>query len=349
MGACAIRELSRLPETQLVGVLAYSPNKHGVDAGTLVGIGELGVKATTSFLEFLKLDAECIIFTGRDFGDYRSDDQILALLEAGKNVITPLPYHYLKVRGPEVQARFEAAAQKGCATLHGSGITPGYFNERLAMLLTNLTNDVQHIRMQELFNAEDLGGAGQTLQMLGFGMPKEEAVKNKAVAMFAENYLVQPIRFIADRLGIEIERIDRVDQLVVAPSDIHTEAIDVRKGTVGCVSYAWTAFAKGKPFYTTEVFWYVGKEMRPDFAVGDDCWTVTIEGRPSVKATIESKGSFARNLKMLQEEPTPPGYLTTVIAMIQAVPKVIDAAPGLLHPAMPEIHWKTDMRRSDSL
>jgi 4-hydroxy-tetrahydrodipicolinate reductase len=124
--------------------------------------------------------------------------------------------------------------------------------------------------------------------------------------------------------------------------------MNVKKGTVACVSYSWTAFVKDKPFYTTEVFWYLGQEMRPEFAVGDDCWTVTIEGRPSIKATIESKGSFARNLKMLQEEPAPPGYLTTVVAMIQAVPMVISAPPGLLLPSAPEVHWKTDMRKSNT-
>lgn len=344
LGAPTIREVQRLPETQLVSVLAYSEAKNGVDAGTLAGIDPIGVKATTDFNAFLKSDAECVIFTARDFGDFRSDDQILALLRAGKNVITPLPYHYLKVRGAEVVARFEAAAKAGNATLHGSGITPGFFNERLAMTLTNLTNEVTHIRMQELFNAEDLAGGRQTLEMLGFGMTKEAAAQNEGVALFAQNYLVQPIHYVADQLGITIDRIERSDQLMTTPVDIVTPAIEIRKDRVGCVSYAWTAYANGKPFYTTEVFWYVSPAMRPSFAVGDDCWTVTIEGRPSLKVTVESMGSFAKGIKMLPDEPTPPGYYTTVIALLQAVPMVVAAPAGLLLPKMPEVHWKRDMR-----
>ena len=90
LGACAIREILRLPEMELAAVLAYSPQKHGKDAGELVGVGTTGVRATTDFAEFLNSDAQCVIYTARYHGDWRSDEQILALLEAGKSVITRL-------------------------------------------------------------------------------------------------------------------------------------------------------------------------------------------------------------------------------------------------------------------
>ncbi len=344
LGASAIREVLRLPETELVGVLAYSPAKNGKDAGELVGVAPTGVKATTDFAEFLKCDAQCVIYTARDFGNWNADAEILALLEAGKNVVTPLPYHYLKSRGEEVEARFKAAAEKGGATLHGSGITPGFFNERLTLLLTSLTNDVSRIRFQEFFNAEPLAGALETLQMFGFGAPLEQVEQNIAVAMMAENYLKQPIQFAADKLGIKLDRIERKSQHRVAPSPIETPSMTIQPGTVGCVSYAWTAYANGKPFYTTEVYWYLGAVMRPETAKGDDFWTIEIEGRPSLRVTVESKASFAEDIYIRADEPTPPGYLSTVVAMVQSIPAVIDANPGLLAPALPQFHWKPDLR-----
>ncbi|MDB5971494.1 MAG: 4-hydroxy-tetrahydrodipicolinate reductase [Hydrocarboniphaga sp.] len=344
LGACAIREVQRLPEMQLVGVLAYSPQKNGVDAGELVGIGPIGVSATTDFDAFLKIDAECVLYTARDFGDWRSDREIIALLESGKNVITPLPYHYLKARGEEVEQRFRAAAEKGGATLHGSGITPGFFNERLLTLLTGLTNDVESIKFQEFFNAEPLAGALETLQLFGFGADKAAAEQNVAVAMMAENYLKQPILYVADRLGIKLDRIERTAQLRNAPQDIVTPATTVAKGTVGLVSYAWTAYANGKPFYTTEVYWYLGDVMRPDTAKGDDFWTIAIEGRPSLQVTVASQASFVKNITIAPEEPSPAGYIMTIVTLVQAIPRVIDAPAGLLLPEMPEIHWKPDLR-----
>jgi 4-hydroxy-tetrahydrodipicolinate reductase len=344
LGACAIREVHRLPETELAGVLAYSPAKHGVDAGELVGIGPIGVRTTTKFDEFLKIDAQCVIYTARDFGDWRADKEILALLEAGKNVITPLPYHHLRSRGEDVAARFKAAAEKGGATLHGSGITPGFFNERLALLLTGLSNDITAVRFQEFFNAEPLAGAIETLQLFGFGAPLEQVEQNVAVAIMAENYLKQPILFAAERLGIKLDRIERKSQHRVAGSAIKTPAMTIEPGMVGCVSYAWTAYVGGKPFYTTEVYWYLGPIMRPESAKGDDFWTIEIEGRPSLRATVESKASFAEDIYIRAAEPTPPGYLSTVVAMVQSIPVVIEAAPGLLSPALPQFHWKPDLR-----
>jgi len=344
LGLCAIRELQRLPEMELVGVLAYSPSKDGVDAGELAGIGSIEIAATTDFNKFLALDAECVLYTGRDFGDWRSDDEILRLLEGGKNVITMLPYHYLKSRGEDVAARFQAACEKGQSTLHGTGITPGFFNERMTLLATSLTNDVTHIRFQEFFNAEPLAGALETLQLFGFGARKEEAEANIAVAMLAENYLRQPILFYADQLGITIDRIERTPQMQVAPVAIETPATTIQPGTVGTVSYAWTAYSDGKPFYTTEVYWYLGDVMRPKTADGNDFWTIEIEGRPSVRITIAAKASFAEDIYIRPDEPTPPGYTATVVTMVQAVPVVITAATGLLLPALPQFHWKPDLR-----
>jgi 4-hydroxy-tetrahydrodipicolinate reductase len=344
LGACAIREVSRLAELRLAAVLAYSPSKNGVDAGELAGIGPIGIKATTDFAQFLSSDAECVIYTARDFGDWRADKEILALLEAGKNVITPLPYHYLKARGADVEARFLAAAKRGGATLHGSGITPGFYNERLALLMTGLSNDVKHIKFQEFFNAEPLAGAAETLQLFGFGAPLEHVEKNPFAGMMAENYLKQPIIFYADKLGIKVDRIERKAQHRVSPVAISTPAATIQPGTVGCVSYAWTAYSGGKPFYTTEVYWFLGDVMRPETAKGNDFWCIEIEGRPSLKVSVESKASFADDTYISPEEPSPPGYTSTIVAITQAIPAVIAAAPGLLLPALPQFHWKPDQR-----
>ena len=344
LGACAIREVSRLPEFRLTAVLAYSPLKNGVDAGDLAGMGPIGLKASTDFTQFLSSDAECVIYTARDFGDWRSDEQILALLESGKNVITPLPYHYLKARGPEVEARFSAAAKRGAATLHGSGITPGFYNERLALLMTGLSNEVKHVRFQEFFNAEALAGSLETLQLFGFGAPLEHVEKNPFAGRLAENYLKQPIIFYADKLGIKVDRIERKAQHRVAPITIKTPATTIQPGTVGCVSYRWTAYSGGSPFYTTEVYWFLGDAMRPEAAKGNDFWTIEIEGRPSLKLSVESKASFAEDIYIRPEEPSPAGYTSTVVAMTQAIPVVVAAAPGLLMPTLPQFHWKPDQR-----
>ncbi|SCW71775.1 4-hydroxy-tetrahydrodipicolinate reductase [Sphingobium faniae] len=340
LGGASVREISRMEGVELAALLAFSPEKSGKDAGELVGIGPLGVAATTSLDEFMQTDASTVIYTGRDYGDFAADDTIIRLLEAGKNVITPLPYAFPKARGGDAAERLEVAAKKGGATLLGTGITPGFFNERLAMLLTGVSNDVTHIRMQEFFNTADLGESLELLQLFGFGGSLDAANQNIAVAMLAENYLIQPIHFAAEKLGLTIDRIERQNQHRTAEEEIVTPAMTIPAGTVGLVSYAWTAYVGGKPFYTTEVYWYVGETMRPDIATCDDFWTVTIEGRPSLRVSVESKASMLTGEKFGKGDPTPPGYLLTVVAMLRSVPLVERAEPGIMVPSMPELHWK---------
>ena len=43
-----------------MAVLAYSKHKEGVDAGALVGIGEVGLKATTDVSRFLAAKPDCV-------------------------------------------------------------------------------------------------------------------------------------------------------------------------------------------------------------------------------------------------------------------------------------------------
>ena len=47
MGSAVIKELLTRPEFELVGVLAYSDSKNGIDAGEMLGIDPIGVKMTT--------------------------------------------------------------------------------------------------------------------------------------------------------------------------------------------------------------------------------------------------------------------------------------------------------------
>lgn len=58
IGGCAIRELVRTPDVELVSVLVYSEHKDGVDAGALVGIGDIGLKTTRDVSTFLAAKPE---------------------------------------------------------------------------------------------------------------------------------------------------------------------------------------------------------------------------------------------------------------------------------------------------
>ena len=77
LGAICIREIALNPALELVGVRAYSESKNGIDAGTLIDIGEIGIKASIDVEALLKIDCDVIIYSALDMGSYHTDDEII--------------------------------------------------------------------------------------------------------------------------------------------------------------------------------------------------------------------------------------------------------------------------------
>jgi 4-hydroxy-tetrahydrodipicolinate reductase len=345
LGSCAIRELKRLPEVDLVGVFAYSESKIGKDVGTLVGHKPYRLKATGSADELIATKPECVIYTARDYGDFRADADIEKLLKAGINVITPLAYQYPKMRGKDVLAKFNRAGRKGKATLFGTGVNPGFIYERLVATLTGISNGIESISLREFFNAEHLEGGGATLSLFGFGSTAAKVEANPIAAMMAQNYLTADINYLADMLGVKVDKIERSSNHGVTDKDINLPGvIDIKAGTLGRITFRWTGYVKKKPFFVVEVNWCLTKAMMPPEAKGDDFWLVEIEGQPSCRMGLEVQGSFKRNEVFLPNNPSLGAYMATVMAMVQAIPHVIKAPPGVMLPQMPQMHWKPDMR-----
>lgn len=328
IGAFVASELHESPDIELVGALVYTDEKDGKDVGELIGVGPIGVTATSDFEAFLKLDSQCVLHTVRDFGDFSSDDVVIRLLEEGKNVISPLPYAYLKARGEDVEARFKTAAEKGGATLHGAALNPSYLWERLGMALTGLCVDVDTMSLQEYFNMEKV--TTEACTVVGFSLPKEEAEQNIGMAMWVENYAKQALGFVTDNLGIDVDRIERTSNFGVAPKKIVGETLTIEEGMVGLVSHGWTVYSNDKPVLHTEHNWYYGDVMRPAVADGNDFWRYKIGGRPELELTLKSTS----------HEETSAGFLMTAAPIIHSVAGVIEAPPGLLKLSMPQFHWK---------
>ena len=94
MGGRALYKTLTSPQFEVVGVKVFSPHKHGMDIGTLVGLPPVGVKATTSKQEILALKADCVIHTPTTPALIEGADlDVLDLLASGKNVVSGASHH----------------------------------------------------------------------------------------------------------------------------------------------------------------------------------------------------------------------------------------------------------------
>ncbi|TSE01608.1 hypothetical protein FOS14_03495 [Skermania sp. ID1734] len=94
VGSAVARAVHSRDDMALVGMKVFSPHKHGRDAGELIGLDPIGVPATTSKTDILALDADCVIVTPRPQSIPEGlDDDVIAILESGKNVVSTASYH----------------------------------------------------------------------------------------------------------------------------------------------------------------------------------------------------------------------------------------------------------------
>ena len=346
LGRVNLRNVLVLPEFELAGVLVYSEAKEGKDAVDLVPglkLESTGVTATRDQEAILAMDADVVLHTPTDRGDFSSREDIVRLLESGKNVITALPYHFPQLRGPELVERLEEACNKGGTSFHATGSDPGFIGERLVITLTGICNEIEHIKLEEFFNVGKISREGLT--RVGFGSRPENAGNITHLAKWSDNYLRQVVAHAGVALGVDFDRIEQRTETRVTPDDLSLEFMDVKAGTIGAITNSWTGYAGDKPFYTLNTYWYMSEATQP-FKLpfdADHFWRISVEGRPSVRLSMEMKASVEHDTTLYEGDPTSPDMMASAVPMVQAIPVVCSAPPGIVQSSV-WAHWMQDLR-----
>lgn len=347
VGSACIRDLALLPETELVGVFAYSEHKEGLDAGECVGIDPLGVRITRDRAEFMAVEADVVLFCPRDFGMFESEGDVLALLAAGFNVITMIPYSSPRHRGFDVEKRYLEACETGNSTFHVAGVDPNFASERLVPLVTAMSNHITHIRLQEgAVIAGQFAGANEAFfNLAGYGIEVDAYDDFPLRTELPSHYFVPSMRDVAERLGRPLDHIEHVNKALITDRDITLPTATIPAGTVGAMGHEWVGYHEGEAFISFEGCWPLTTELMADWMGGKtNVWVVTVEGRPSTRVTVDVAASIERGLDRWPEDPTSPAWYFTSVAMLQSIPVVVDAPAGLFATPMPYVHWKPDMR-----
>jgi 4-hydroxy-tetrahydrodipicolinate reductase len=337
LGAILIRETTLNPALELVGVRCYSEAKNGVDAGELIEIEPIGVKATTDVAALLRIDCDAVIYSALDMGIYHTDDEIIQLLEAGKNVITTLPYQHLPaVRDQAFIDRLESACLRGGSVFHATGVDPDTVCDRVLPALTTMCTDIRHAQIQENWDV---------------GQPREAVEANADSLSFGDNYGKMVTHAWAQMMGVtySCRTVQRV--FPVAPEDIETPSgLLIRKGTVCGYTTRWSGYLDGrgdKPFFEIEYNWHAGGTATPAHLLADVTgWVVSLEGRPCIRTVIDMSADFeTRGRYVLPGNPNfEASYHAIAAPCLQAIPHVVRAEPGILPVFHYPHHWVPDLR-----
>jgi hypothetical protein len=325
VGSLAIAAISRRPDLELVGVWVHAPDKVGRDAGEMAGIGPLGLRATSDVDELLAIAPDCVCYAAS--GESRPTeavDDFCRVLEAGINVVTTsVPgLLYPPAFDANEVGRIEAACLQGEASLYVSGIEPGFAGDHLVLTLATLSDRIRSIRTQEIFGYEHYPVAFTMFEVFGFGKPLDHRCLMELPGVQTSAW-GPPVQLVADQLGVELSEIRETYEKRVTERTLEVAAGTIDAGTVGAVRFETIGVIDGRDAIVIEHINRMAPDLAPEWPTADrdGTYRIVVDGEPSLNCELQlgTIDSFSHD-----------GMLATTMRVVNAIPYVCDAAPGIV-------------------
>jgi hypothetical protein len=306
IGTAIVQQIAKRPGFRIVGGIDIDPAKTGRDLGDVAGLPRrLNVKVSGDAGKALKSAKPDVVVlcTSSSLKDVLP--QIEAILKSKTAIVSTteeLAYPgYTHVR----QARqIDAWAKKAKVAVLGTGVNPGYAMDALPIALTAVCERVDRVVVTRVQDARIRRLPFQ--QKIGAGLTTEQFQKKVDDGSVRHVGLTESIAMIADALGWTLDRITDNIQPRLAAVTISSEFLAVDPGYVCGIVQEGVGYRKGQPAIRLRLEAYLGAPETYD--------AVEIEGSPSLSMKID--GGIH-------------GDIATVAIVVNSIPKVLAAAPGL--------------------
>ena len=291
---------------QLVAGIDIDPALHGRDLGEVSGGAPLGAAIVGSW-DRLPDDAAptlAIHTTGSNLQAVAP--QLRALLGEGADVVSTCEeLAFPDDANAAVAAELHEQAVRAGATLLGTGINPGYLMDAWPLYMTVPCQEVRAIRATRIQDASDRRGPFQ--RKIGAGLAESEFRRRADGGEIRHVGLTESARMIAAGMGWALDAFAETIEPIMAPRALQTEHVSVAAGQVAGVRQEGVGLAGGLRVVTLE--------FRAAVGLGESYDAVSIDGVPPVEARIAGGVH---------------GDLGTAAVVVNAIPRVAAAAPGLV-------------------
>jgi hypothetical protein len=304
------------PGVQIVGAVDVDPQKIGHDLGELLGGTAIGVTVSADAAAMLDTARPEVALHATSSSLARVTPQLLALADAGMNVVSTCEeLAYPWTAQPQLAAELDAAARHAGVTLLGTGINPGYAMDALPLMMTAPCAIVRAVRALRVVDAGKRRGPLQ--HKIGAGMTSAAFQAGVRAGTIRHVGLPESLHMLATSLGWHLDRSEDTIAPVLAEQPITTEFVSIEPGQVAGVQQIARGLIGDREVLRLELQMYVGAPDPHD--------SVEIDGDPPVRTTI------AGGLH---------GDLATAAIVVNAIPSVIRAGPGLASMAeVPLVHF----------
>ena len=300
IGAEIARLLLMKPWVKLVGAIDIDPKKAGRDLAEIIGINQKTGVIVTRELQ-AKTDVVCHS-TGSRLRDVAS--QLKDLLKRGSHVVSTCEELSFPL-DKEIREDLQQAARSANVTLLGTGVNPGFVMDKLPLTITSVCQKVDRVEIIRIQNASTRREPLQ--RKVGAGMTAEEFRSAVASGKIKHMGLKESLMMVGNGLGVDFESVtEEKIEPIIAKKEVVTQYLKVAPGQVAGVHQ--TIEGRGKIRVSLELRMYVGAE---DLAAD----RVIVHGVPNVE--MEIKGGVH-------------GDRATAAMVVNAIPRVVSARPGLL-------------------
>ena len=324
VGTFSLRCIIDHPELELVGVCVHSDAKTGTDAGELCGAPPVGVRASSDIEAILTLDADCVCYTATaDLRPFEAVQDLCRILASGKNVVSSsvVPLVHPGSFVPELRDQLAAACHDGGTSCFTSGIDPGFANDLLPLTLTGLCGHWEEVRLQEIINYATYNQPTVLFDTMGFGKRLDDTplLLTPGTLEFAWGGTVH---LLAEGLGVKLDKVTSWYEKRPAVKPIRIGVHTVKPGTMGALRFEVRGIVGGRPAIVVEHITRIDDDLVPEWPQGNGSYRVIVTGFPKMRCELEfedERGDHAVG-----------GVILTATRLVNAIPAVCEAKPGLL-------------------
>jgi 4-hydroxy-tetrahydrodipicolinate reductase len=323
IGALIARNALNRKGIEVVGGVDIAPDKVGKDLGDVIGLGRhLGVDVVhdnDSLSLLLRSKPHVVLHSTSTYLD-KIYPQIVKCIKAGADIIsTSETLAYPWYRYPELAFLIDEVAKKQNVTVLGTGVNPGFVFDTLPAFLSSVCVDVGRIHVVRSIDASKRRYSFQ--KKYGLSMtPQEFRDKISRGEITAHVGYAESIMLISHMLGLKIDKIEEGQEPIIADKYMETQYFKIHPGQVCGIRGYGIGYIEGREFIKLELLAAVGRT---------DYDEVTIEGNPPLKWRNEYGTA---------------GDTATAAMIINVIPRVLNASPGLLtmkDVAIPSIYLGT--------
>jgi 2,4-diaminopentanoate dehydrogenase len=306
IGAAIVKQVAARPGFKIVGAIDIDPAKVGRDVGDVVGLSKrLGEKVSADAVKALKAAKPDVVVLCTSSSIKQVLPQIEEILKTRTAIVSTteeLSYPgYTHIR----QARqIHTMAKKAKVAVLGTGVNPGFAMDALPIVMTAVCERVDRVVVNRVQDARIRRLPFQ--QKIGAGLTTEQFQKKVDDGSVRHVGLTESIAMIADALGWTLDRITDNIQPKLASVTISSEFLAVDPGYVCGIIQDGIGYRKNEPVIKMHMEAYLGSPETYD--------SIEIEGSPNLSVKIA--GGIH-------------GDVATASIVVNSIPKVLKASPGL--------------------